>query len=163
MRQLGARQLQPDRLGAGGEQQLVEADRLAVAEHDAASRDIERGRGRAEAQLDRVLGVEFGRAQRDPFLERGTGEIVFRQVRSVDRRIRIGAHYRNRSVVPFAAQHNRHQLAHRSLIVHDEDARCAAICRRLPDRTRKGIHVVMTARAGSRTATVVPLPGCELI
>src|SRR5262245_61353650 len=57
MRQLGARQLQPDRLGAGGEQQLVEAERLAAAEYDAPTGDIERRGRRAEAQLDRSLGI----------------------------------------------------------------------------------------------------------
>ena len=41
MRQLGTGQLQPDRLGAGGEQQLVKAEQLAGVEHDAPTRDIE--------------------------------------------------------------------------------------------------------------------------
>ena len=63
----------------------------AAAEPDVATRDIERGDCRAEAQLDRVLGIEFPRTQRDPFLGRGAGEIVFRQVRPVVGRIIVGA------------------------------------------------------------------------
>ncbi len=51
MRQFGTRHLQPDRLGAGRQQQLVETERLAVTQHDAAARDIERRRRHPEVQL----------------------------------------------------------------------------------------------------------------
>ena len=64
-------------------------------------------------------------------------------------------------LVPLASQHDRQQLAHRALIVDDEDAGGAAIGRR-DGGLRDRVHDASTARAGRRTETVVPLPGCEL-
>ncbi len=64
-------------------------------------------------------------------------------------------------LVSLAPQHDREQLAHRPLIVHHQDAWRTAIGR---SRRRFGScgHVSAVARAGSRTDTVVPTPGCEL-
>ena len=66
-------------------------------------------------------------------------------------------------LVALAAQHDRQQLAHRPLVVDDENARARGD-RQEPwgrDASVTG-HVVTTARAGRRTDTVVPAPGCEL-
>ena len=120
MRQLGTGQLQPDRLRAGGEQQLVEAERVAAAKQDAPTPDIERRGRRAEAQLDRVLGIEFGRTQRDPFLGRGAGEIVFRQVRAIIGRRVVRAHDRDTAAKSLAAQHLGRGIARRPAADDDE-------------------------------------------
>ena len=73
---------------------------------------------------------------------------------SVDRRAAVLG---EQHLVAFAPQHDRQQLAHRPLVVDDEDARArrsvAADSAGLWDRSA---HVVTTARAGSRTDTVVP-------
>jgi hypothetical protein len=63
--------------------------------------------------------------------------------------------------VALAPQHDLQHLAHRALIVDDQDPRRAPIGGgrgRLGD----GVHDATPARAGRRTATVVPAPGCEL-
>ena len=60
---------------------------------------------RAEQQLDAPLAIELRRPQRNPVVLRLAGQIVFRQVRTIDRRIRIGADHRDRTVVAFAPQH----------------------------------------------------------
>ena len=65
-------------------------------------------------------------------------------------------------LVAFAPQHDRQELPHRPLIVHDENARRPAVGGR-GDRLRGRAHDTTAAvRAGSRTDTVVPAPGCEL-
>ena len=71
IRQIGPRHLQPDWFGAGGEQELVEAELFAAAQYDPAPGDIDRRRGCAEPQIDAVLDVKFRRAQRNPVLRRG--------------------------------------------------------------------------------------------
>ena len=78
---------------------------------------------------------------------------------SLDRRAAVLG---EQHLVAFAPQHDRQQLAHRSLVVDDEDARRAAIGRRARSAFGGGAHAVTTARAGRRTDTVVPAPGCEL-
>ena len=64
--------------------------------------------------------------------------------------------------VPFATQDDRQEFPHRSLVVDDEDARRTAFGRRL-QRLGGGAHdATALVRAGRRTDTVVPAPGCEL-
>ena len=58
--------------------------------------------------------------------------------------------------VAFAPEHDGQQLAHRALVVHDEDARRAPLGGHF---RHWRVHAGTTARAGRRTATVVPLPG----
>ena len=55
---------QPARLGAGGQQQPVVGEPLAVLERELAGARVEAGHGRPGAQLDVVLGVEAGRRGR---------------------------------------------------------------------------------------------------
>ena len=62
--QVRARQAQPPRAGAGGEDQRVVGDRLAVLQRHGLGRTLDRGRPGREAQLDGLLGVEALRAQR---------------------------------------------------------------------------------------------------
>ena len=67
-------------------------------------------------------------------------------------------------LVALAPQEDGEHLPHRSLVVHDEDARGTAFGGDFWDG-RAGVHVahaVTAARAGRWTATVVPWPGCEL-
>ena len=68
---------------------------------------------------------------------------------------------REQHLVALAAQHDRQELPHRSLVVNDEDAGRTPVGggqRRLRD----GAHEWMAARAGRLMANVVPAPGCEL-
>src|SRR3954468_12208824 len=60
---------------------------------------------RTKQQLDAPLGVEMGRPKRNPILLRLASKIVFREVRTIDGRIDIGADDRNAAVVPVASQH----------------------------------------------------------
>ena len=57
-RQLGARYGEPARLGAGGEQQPVVGQALAVGELDLADPHVERRHLGPGSQLDLPLGVE---------------------------------------------------------------------------------------------------------
>ena len=72
--------------------------------HPLRGRINRRGSG-VENQFDPVLGIEFGRAQWDPFLGRGAGEIVFRQVRAVIGRRVVGTDDRDLTTEALAAQH----------------------------------------------------------
>ena len=67
---------EPDRLGAGGQEQSAVAVPAAVRKLDLASIGMDRNYASAEPQLDVVLVVELGRAQRYPFLGRIAGEII---------------------------------------------------------------------------------------
>ena len=80
----------------------------------------------------------------------------------LDQGDRLAAVLGEEHVVALPLQDDRQQLAHRPLVVGDEDARSAALGR---DLRRLGIgliHVVTSARAGRRTETAVPSPGREL-
>jgi hypothetical protein len=67
---------EPDRLRAGGQEQRAVAMPAAVSKLDLAGIGMNRNYSSAEPQLDLVLAVELGRAQRYPFLGRVAGEII---------------------------------------------------------------------------------------
>ena len=105
MRKIAARNAEVDRFGAGGEEQRAEALLGAVCEPDFADLGIYRDRAGAELQLDPLLAVEIGRAQRYPFLGRVAGKVVLRQIGSIIRSRVIGAQHRHRAGIAVTPQH----------------------------------------------------------
>jgi hypothetical protein len=77
VRKIATRNAEVDRFGAGGEEQRAEALQGAVCEPDFAGLGIDCDRAGAKLQLDPVLAVEIGRAQRYPFLGRVAGQVGF--------------------------------------------------------------------------------------
>jgi hypothetical protein len=75
-REFGARDAEVDRLGAGRQQQRPPRMPGAVRELHLAGLAIDGNSARAESKRDLVLGIEFGRAQRQPFRGRVAGEII---------------------------------------------------------------------------------------
>src|SRR6266850_615285 len=90
MRKIATRNAEVDRFGAGGEEQRAEALPAAIREPDFSGLGIDRDRAGAELQLDPLLPVEIGRAQRYPFLGRIDGKVVLRQIGSIIRSRVIG-------------------------------------------------------------------------
>ena len=76
VRQIAAGYSEPGRLGAGGQEQSAVAVSAAVGKLDLAGIGMDRNYASAEPQLDPVLVVELGRAQRYPVLGRVAGEII---------------------------------------------------------------------------------------
>ena len=79
------RYIQPHRLEAGGEQQLVVGVTTAVGEQHVPALRIERGSGRIQFQVDAVLPVERRRTQRIRFCGRRAREEALRKVGTVTR------------------------------------------------------------------------------
>jgi hypothetical protein len=76
VRQIAAGNGEPDRLGAGGQEQRAKAMPAAVRKLDLPGIGIDRNHAGGEPQLDPLLAVELGWAQRYPFLGRVAGEVV---------------------------------------------------------------------------------------
>src|SRR5215471_11362527 len=140
MRYIGARHLQPDWFGTGGEQEFVEAELFAAAEHDATSGDIDRQRRCAEPQLNAVVDVKFGRAQRDPLLWRGARKVILRQVRTIVRRGSVIADDRHTAAIALTTQHFRSGVSGRAAADDYHVSWCsggrARLCRHAPSRFR---------------------------
>ena len=85
MRQVGARNPEADRCSAGREKQRAVLMPSAVGEPDFASIGVNRRHMGAELQLDPVIRVKLGRAQRYPFLGCVAGEIVLGEIWPIDR------------------------------------------------------------------------------
>ena len=90
MRLVGARDRQADRLGAGGQQQLVEVEAAPVSQPDASLARIQGGDRRVEFQADAAPLVETRGLDEDPRLRSLAGEEILGEVRSVDGRLGIG-------------------------------------------------------------------------
>ncbi len=93
------------RIGAGRDQQRPVRRRAAVLETQPLAGDVESGDARAEPQVDALLLVVLGPAQRNPVFLRRARQVVLRQVGPVHRRIAVGADHRQRPVVALTAQH----------------------------------------------------------
>ena len=111
---LGARDRQPDRLGARGQQQRLPLDRRPVAQRRDAPARVDRGDAGAHPQIDPVLGIELARAQRDPFLGGGPREIVLREVGAIVGWVGVGPDQHDGSLVALPAQHLRCGMAGRA-------------------------------------------------
>ncbi len=92
-------------IGAGREQQRAVIAARAVLEADRARGRIDRRDTRSEHELDVPLLVQLRRPHRNPVVLRFSGEIVLRQVRTIDRRVLIAADDRDRVRVAFTTQH----------------------------------------------------------
>ena len=105
MRKIIPRNAEVDRFGAGGEEQSAEALPAAVRDPHFSARGIDCDRADVELQLDLMLAVEVGRAQRDPFLGRAAGQVVLRQIGSIIWSRVIGAQHRDRAGIALPPQH----------------------------------------------------------
>src|SRR5262249_60215840 len=79
-----ARNVQPHRVGAGRDQQRAERCRAAVLEAQTLCGGVESRDTRPEAQLDALLLVVLGPAERNPVLLGCAGQVVLRQVGPID-------------------------------------------------------------------------------
>ena len=98
--ELGAGDREPARFRAGGQQQLVVAQPLAVVERDLLQRRVHVDRRAAEAQLDVVLGVEALVVDVDPLASGLAAQVVLRQRRALVRALVLGA---DKHQAPFEA------------------------------------------------------------
>ena len=104
MRQVGAGNAEPDRIGSGGDQQRAIGQHAAVRQPQLLRGGLDRRDPHAELQADPLFGVEIERPQRNPIFRGGAGEVVFRQVGPVVRRRVIGAEQGHRPGVALLAQ-----------------------------------------------------------
>src|SRR5690606_31421519 len=94
VRLIRTRHGQAHRLRSSREQQPVVTHAAAVAEADFARARIDLRDGGSEAKVDAVLLVEARGAQRQPFFRSRAGEIVLREIRTIDReRIVVAEHH----------------------------------------------------------------------
>ena len=105
MRLIGAGHRQPHRLSTGREQQPVVGNAGGAGEPDFAPRAIDADDLAIQMQLDAAIGVERVGTERQPILGRAAGEVVFRQVRPVDRRRPLGAQHDEASLIVAPPQH----------------------------------------------------------
>jgi hypothetical protein len=104
MRLAGAGERQAHRLRPGCEQQPVIGEFAAARGLDLARTRIDPGNVLPQMQLNIVLGIETVRAQRYPVLRRAAGEIVFREIRPVDRHRIVIAQHHDAALVPLPPQ-----------------------------------------------------------
>ena len=104
MRQIGAGNSEPHRLGARRQQQGAISHPAAIGQFQVALRDINACHARTQPHVDVVLSVERLRPQRQPLGRRRTGQVVFGQVGPVARQGRIGAQQRDGAGIAFTAQ-----------------------------------------------------------
>ena len=113
VRQIGARQRRPDRLGARRQQQRVPGDLRPSSSDSVLAAGSIAATASPERQGDLLFAEERGGAQRHPLLGRGAGQVVLGQVRAIDRRRLVGAEQEDLTVVAFAAQRLGRRLAGR--------------------------------------------------
>ena len=123
LRLRGARNVDLHRISARGNQQGIEAVRLAALELDDALSEIERRRARLKHEVDLLVRVELGRAQRDPVFLGRARQIVLRQIRTIARRRVVGAEHRDRSVVALPPKHVRGRQTGRAAAKNEDGFR----------------------------------------
>src|SRR5262249_130076 len=79
--------------------------RATVLEAQTLCGGVESRDTRPEAQLDALLLVVLGPAERNPVLLGRAGQVVLRQVGPIDWWIAVRADHRRRPVLPFAPEH----------------------------------------------------------
>ena len=117
-------------------------------DHDAQDVRIDALGGAQDLDAAHVSHLDVGDQQIDAF--------------PLQNRDRGGAGLGEQDVVPLAFQNDREQLAHRSLVVDDEDPRQASAGRRGRRCRFARVHALTVDRTGRRTETVVPPPLREL-
>ena len=115
-------------IGARREQQRAVFAARAVLEADRARGRIDRRDPRSEHELDVPLLVQLRRPHRNPVVLRFSGEIVLREVRTIDRRVLIAADNRDGVRVAFTAQHVGSREA-RGTAADDDDGRGVLLSR----------------------------------
>ena len=130
------RQRQAHGFGAGGEQQPVEMNLLAVTEHDLACADVDFRYTGFQAQFDVLLGVKLIPAQWDPFLRRVSGQIVLGQIGPVHGRRVVITQHDNLALKTLATQHLSSGEARRAATDDDDLARRFAHVCNTDDRCR---------------------------
>jgi hypothetical protein len=146
--------------------QQIDVERLAQVIAGAQPHRLDGGVGRRERRdhdaedvlVDLLRGAQHVDAAQVGHFDVGDQQVDRLALEHRDRRAPVLG---EQHFVALAAQHDRQQLAHRSLVVDHQDARRPAIGRRRR-RLQCGAHDTTVARAGRRTATVVPAFGCEL-
>ena len=145
----------------------IDVERLAQVVARAETHRFDGGVGRRERRdhdaedvlIDLLRGAQHVDAAQIGHLDVRDQQIDRLALEQIDRRAAVVG---EQHFVAFAPQHDREELPHRPLIVHDENARRPAVGGR-GDRLGGRAHDTTAAvRAGSRTDTVVPAPGCEL-
>ena len=92
----------------------------AVFELHFALGGIDAGNTRIQFQVDALIAVELGRAQRDPLLGRTAGQVVLRQVGSIAGQRVVGTEQRDLAVELFAPQHLGCGVARRATADDDD-------------------------------------------
>jgi len=96
--------VEPDGIGARGEEETVVPKLAPVIQRDLTARGLEGG-DPATNHLDSVLLVEARWPERNPLLGCVPGQIVLRQIRPIVRRRGVWVDERDSSVEPLASQH----------------------------------------------------------
>jgi hypothetical protein len=120
MRQMGARKVQPHRLGAGGQQERAIGQAAAIGQLQLALGGVDTHHLGSQAHVDVLLLIKLCRPQRQPLGGGGSGQKVLRQIRSVARQVRVAAEHRHRPGVAFTAQCFGSSLPGRTA-AHDDD------------------------------------------
>ena len=102
--QVVARHLEPPRLAADAQQQLVVGEFAAVAEPQPLAGPVDGRDPHPEAGLDPVLLVELGAAQQQPLALQFARQVFLGQGRAVVGQVRLVADQHDRPGVPLAAQ-----------------------------------------------------------
>ena len=123
LRLRGARNVDLHRIGAGGNQQRIEPVRLAALELDDALLEIERRRARLKHEVDLLVRVELGRAQRNPVFLGRARQVVLRQIRTIAWRRVVRAEHRDRSVVALPPKHVRGRETSRAAAKNEDGFR----------------------------------------
>jgi hypothetical protein len=104
---IGSRDRQPHRLGAGRQQQAIIGNAGAVGDQHLARLGIDGGHFGIQTQVDFGLRIKAVRTQRQPILRRAAGEIVLRQVGTVDRCCGFAAQHDDAAAELLPPQHLR--------------------------------------------------------
>jgi hypothetical protein len=96
---------EPNGLGAGREEQRAVLTLRSIVETHHARGGVDRRHATTQNEVDALLHVELIRPERDPIVLRFTREEIFRQVRPIDGRIRVGTDHGKGAAVALAPQH----------------------------------------------------------
>ena len=96
-----------NRISTRGQQQRIVGVIFALVGPNTANAGIQFDHAAIEHQVDLVLAIPILGAKRDPIVLCISGKEILREVRTIARRIRIGADHREATSVSLAAQHLR--------------------------------------------------------
>jgi len=114
VRQITAPDIEPHRVGAGGEEKRPISQAIAMRQLDIPTPDVDRGHRRAEAHVDGVILIELRRPQEIRRLRCSARKVALQQVRPVAGQRVIGAEHRDAAAVALATQCFRSRIAGRT-------------------------------------------------